>query len=43
MKVLFEKDSSAVLKSQVKEENAVFSEDHTVPRQRFYNILLPML
>lgn len=41
--VLFEKDSTAVVKRQVKKGNAVFSEDHTIPKQRFYNILLPML
>lgn len=41
--VLFEKDTTAVLKRQVKKGNAVFSEDRTVPKQRFYNILLPTL
>lgn len=41
--VLFEKDSTAILKRQGKEGNPVFSEDCTVPKQRFDNMLFPML
>lgn len=40
--VLFEKDGTAVLKRQVKEGNPVFSEDYTVPKQRFDNVLFPV-